>query len=78
MNKKTIITILLVLVTIAGQAQVPLESVKRHSRGDRHLGYSSRHTQVSVPATITLQTVVVSATTCASAATTTSMKSCKD
>ena len=28
MNKKTIITVLLVLVTIAGQAQVPLESVK--------------------------------------------------
>ena len=22
-----------------------------HSRGDRHLGYSSRHTQVPVPAT---------------------------
>ena len=28
MNKKTIITILLALVTFAGQAQVPLESVK--------------------------------------------------
>lgn len=28
MNKKTIFTVLLVLVTIAGQAQVPLESVK--------------------------------------------------
>ena len=28
MNKKTIITVLLVLVTFAGQAQVPLESVK--------------------------------------------------
>ena len=28
MNKKTIITVLLVLVTIAGQARVPLESVK--------------------------------------------------
>ena len=28
MNKKTIITILLALVAVAGQAQVPLESVK--------------------------------------------------
>ena len=25
---------------------------KTHSRGDRHLGYSSRHTQVPVSATI--------------------------
>ena len=37
MNKHIIFSILLALVAI--------------SRGDRHLGYSSRHTQVPVPAT---------------------------
>ena len=29
------------------------DTVSVHSRGDRHLGYSSRHTQVPVPATTT-------------------------
>ena len=72
-NKKTIITILLALVTMTGQAQTKTATISGyspslkdgtlvlaavgnigncwHSRGDRHLGYSSRHTQVPVPAT---------------------------
>ena len=36
------------LVAMAGLAK---EIKMNDSRGDRHLGYSSRHTQVSVPAT---------------------------
>jgi hypothetical protein len=35
-------------------AALAFASCKPRSRGDRHLGYSSRHTQVSVPATTDL------------------------
>ena len=50
MNKQTITTALLALIAMAGQGQIKCHV--DNSRGDRHLGYSSRHTQVPVPATI--------------------------